>query len=80
MAESECECRWRVIDPFAGTEDLAEEYKALENAMREQELIGDSISFKNVATKVVQIFQAQTVHVLKRNFKAKKLVQRNASI
>jgi hypothetical protein len=48
--------------------------------MREQELIGDSISFKNVATKVVRIFQARTVHVLKRNFKAKKLVQRNASI
>jgi hypothetical protein len=60
------------VDPFAGTEDPAEEFEALENARREQELLSEYISFKSVETKIVRIFPARGIPIVEKEFQGKK--------
>jgi hypothetical protein len=62
----------KYVDPFAGTEDPAEEFEAMENARREEELLSDYISFKRVATKIVRIFPARGVPIIEKEYKGKK--------
>ncbi|MGA9841456.1 MAG: hypothetical protein WBQ25_04005, partial [Nitrososphaeraceae archaeon] len=62
----------KYIDPFAGTEDPEAEFEALENSKKEEELLNDYISFKNVADKVIRVFPARGVPIVEKEFKGKK--------
>ena len=59
------------VDPFAGTENPAEEYEAMENAKREEELLSDYISFKHVPEKIIRLFPREDT-IIEKELKGKK--------